>query len=468
MTAAALHVARSSFNTSLARYSRSWGLWALLLVAPIGARLWLGGGSADGHVGIAVNGKAPVMTSAMLGVSLGIVVSTLLLPIAFLYLRSSVTRRQPWQIEETTSASRLSIMLGRYFADVAVMAAALLAMTVAGLVIGVLAGTPGGLNPLVVATGLWVIAGPAVMAVAALRMLCDALPPTRGALGEFVCFVLWMAALVAPIATVEKSGGFAADVTDLAGFVRPLTATLPPGQRDIEIGGGRATDGAIQLDVWQGLAQPGYLGARLAWVGIALAMAGLAGLAYFPHRPKQQRAPSRFSGLLAPPAPRPADPAASPAGRSGAPFLGLILAEARLIGAGRAWRAAAVIIAAASAFVDYRHAAGPAALLILIFGLTAHAGRSEQPKLLALTGTMAITPAQRRLAFVVAGSGWAVAMALPAIARGAIEGSAYPLLVALGTGAAASATAIAVGSISRSSFAPRLILLIAWYAWLSA
>ena len=87
-------IARSSFATSLARYSRSWGLWVLLLVAPIGARFWIPDENARTVV-ISVNDQAPVMTSAMLGVTLGIVITTLLLPVAFIYLRANATRRQP-------------------------------------------------------------------------------------------------------------------------------------------------------------------------------------------------------------------------------------------------------------------------------------------------------------------------------------------------------------------------------------
>src|SRR5687768_17654495 len=56
---------RSSLATSLARYSRSWGLWLLLLVAPVGARFWIPDEN-DTNVVIAVNDQAPVMTSAML------------------------------------------------------------------------------------------------------------------------------------------------------------------------------------------------------------------------------------------------------------------------------------------------------------------------------------------------------------------------------------------------------------------
>ena len=112
--------------------------------------------------------------------------------------------------------------------------------------------------------------------------------------------------------------------------------------------------------------------------------------------------------------------------------------------------------------------AGPAALLLLIFGLTAHAGRSEQPGLLALTRTAPFPPTLRRLAFVAAGIGWSLLLALPAAARGAMAGTAQPLILALATGAAVSAAAILLGAWTRSAFAPRLVLLIAWYGYLSA
>ncbi len=46
-------VLRSSFLTSLTRYRRSWGLWLLLLIAPVGARFMISDESGRG-VAIAV------------------------------------------------------------------------------------------------------------------------------------------------------------------------------------------------------------------------------------------------------------------------------------------------------------------------------------------------------------------------------------------------------------------------------
>lgn len=461
--AAASRIVRSSFLTSLRRYARSWGLWLLLLLAPIAARLWIGAGGTA----IAINGKAPIMTSDMLGVSLGIVVSTLLLPAAFIYFRASVTRRQPWPIEEVTGGSRVASAVGHFLADVAVVGAALVALTLAGLIIGITSRVPGGLHPLSIAFGLWVIALPAVMMAAALRRLLDSLPWTRGAMGEVIGLALWITALTVPTSGSDQSRDMGANSLDLAGFVRPLTETLPAAQRDIRIGGGPDADGTIALDVGSGLHAEGYLASRVGWVAMAFAMTVAAGLSYQPHEPRPLPTPSRLTRWFRPAPAGPVKLSIGPPGRASSPYLGLIAAEFRLIGTSRAWRLSALLIALASSVVDYRHVAGPAALLLLIFGMTSHIGRSEQPKLLALTSTMFCSLWERRSAFVLAAVGWVVAMGLPAIGLGIARGSGEPLLLALATAGIAGVIAMCLGVATKSAFAPRLVLLIGWYVWLS-
>src|SRR4028118_1003857 len=149
----ALGVARSSLRISLARYSRSRGLWVLLLVAPIGARLFLPRGDGTA-IPISVAGQLPVMTSAVIGLCLGLVVSTLLLPAAYIYLRANTNRRQAWQIQDVTPASRVALSLGQFAADVAVLFAALAALTAAGCFLAWLILPPGTLNPFQLAFAL--------------------------------------------------------------------------------------------------------------------------------------------------------------------------------------------------------------------------------------------------------------------------------------------------------------------------
>ena len=102
----------SAFTTSLSRYGRSFGLWLLLLVAPISAKFLIAGPGATTSI-ISAEDRIPVLDSAFMGAGLGIIISTLLLPIAFIYLRSHVTLRHPCQVEEVSSASRIAIAYGR-------------------------------------------------------------------------------------------------------------------------------------------------------------------------------------------------------------------------------------------------------------------------------------------------------------------------------------------------------------------
>ena len=461
----AVAVARSSLRTSLSRYGRSWGLWLLLLTGPVGARFMVARDDGSG-IQIVLGGHLPVLTSATLGVSLGVVVTTLLLPVGFLYLRSNTTRRQPWQVEEVSPASRIAVALGRFGADATVLLAMLAALTLAGWFLGWLI-VAGPLDVGVLTMALWLVAAPAMIGLAALRILFDALPWLRRGWGEAAYLVLWITSLVAPISNAGKPGNFASNLVDYAGFVRPLVAGSDAGSKGITIGGGtNVLPGRIPVDVMAGLMSDGYIASRLTWVLIAVAIAAFAGLVYRPHRASSgPRATGRLARLLAPGAPPAADSAAPVAPRARWPVIGLIVAEARLIGAGRAFLILAVIATASGLVGDFRHIGSPATLLLLIFGLTAHAGRSEARGLIALTATTSLPPMVRRAAFVVAGTGWSVLLAVPAALSGL---SSAPLLLNAMTGVAAALTATVLATVSGSAFAPRLVLLVAWYGYLSS
>ena len=460
-------VLRSSLSTSLARYSRSWGLWVLLLIAPVAARFWINTGD-DPNAVIAVHGMAPVLTSAVLGVSLGVVVSTLLLPIAFIYLRSNATRLQPWQVEEVTAGSRVAIALGRFGADVTVLAGVLAAMNLAGWLIGWLVLPPGAWNPVEISLTLWLVAGPALMGVAAVRILFDALGFTRGPLGELFFYILWMTAIVAPVASSTKATGFAYNVTDFTGFVQPLMYTLKEGDDDIAIGSSPVGGKKIPLDVMAGIESPGYIASRLAWGGISVLIALFAGLIYTQHKPRIRK--SRFKWLtrwFGPGAPPPVDPNAPPARGSWFPAAAVLSSEMRLIVHGRLWLLFAAAVTALGWFADFRTVTSPAALLLLAFGLSAHAARGERSKLLALTVTTGTAPMTRRVAFVMAGTLWALLMGAAAIAKAGMAGDLTPLWLSLATGAAAALIAMVLGAMAKSPFAARLVLLVLWYGYLN-
>lgn len=458
-------ILRSGFTTALTRYGRSRGLWLILLVAPIGARFAIardGGGGLQ----VAVDDHLPVLDWPTIGVCLGVIVATVLLPVAWGYLRANVTRRHAWQVEEVTAAARPALALGRFGADLAVFAGALVALTLAGWVLAWTLGV-GKARPGALAFGLWVTAAPALAMVAAVRRLWAARPLLRGALGDVAFFFLWIWALLSALIVSGgmRSEGFVGALADPLGFLRPIMWTVEGPGHGLTIGTTELASGRVPLDVMSGLLSPGYLPSRFAWLGIAVAVAALAGALHRPHTARPSRAPGRLTRWLAPGPPPAADAGAGPAKPGRLKLAGLVLSEARLIASGRLFAVLAVGAALMGMVGDYRHIGSPAALLLLTFALTAHAGRTEAVGLRSLTGTTRFGPWARRAAFVAAGTGWALLLAVPAAL---VTTSAEPLRLALLTGGAASLTAIALAALTGTAFVPRLVLLIAWYGYLSS
>ena len=461
-----LAVVQSSLSTSLARYGRSMGLWILLLVAPVGARFMIAARGADASL-IAVDDRVPWLTSPVLGMALGVVIATLLLPVAFIYLRSNVTRRQPWQVEEVSPASRIGIAYGRWLADVTVLAAVLAATTAAGCLLAVLLLPLDEVDPASIIVTLWVIAAPPVAMVASLRIVFDARRWTRGPLGEVLFFVFWMGSLVA-VAAGGQGHGYAVNMLDLPGFMSPISYGQG-GTDAFTIGGAEIAPGSapIRLDIMSGIMADGYLASRLTWLAIAALVPLVAGLIYAPHPAGKSRRTAPWLKILEPARARPADPGARPARAGIAPAVALVVAEARLMAGNRKGLLAMALVAAVGLFTPYATVAGPAAMLLLVFVTTAHAGRSEQKGLLALTAITALPPTARRIAFVLAGTALALVMAAPTGLRHLMAGDARILFEAAAVGAATSATAISLGALTRSATAPRLVLLIAWYMYLN-
>ncbi|WP_114521444.1 hypothetical protein [Altererythrobacter sp. ZODW24] len=454
-------ILRSSLDTSLLRYRRSKALWLMLLSAPIAARYMISQEEGQG-ISVTIGNQLPVLTSAVLGVWLGIVVSTLVMPIAYIYLRANTTRRQPWQVEEVTAASRVSIALGRFLADCAILLAVLAMLSFAGLFLGWLMVT-GPWNPLHIVGLLWLVAAPTFVVVAAIRILFDAVPMLRGAFGDVLFFIIWMAALVAPSIMSQGPATFGTSMADLGGALTPLVQGAPEGSNAFAIGASSIVPGRMELDVFKGIAAEGYIASRLIWIGIAFAVAALAGLLYRPHRSKARKQRFKWLGKLSLakllPAAQPLDSAAP---RAAIPLLGLLLTEMRLIASGPLFPLLAVAAALAGLAPDFRHIGSPAGLLLLVFALSAHAGRTEARGLVSLTETTATPSWLRRAVFVAAGTILSVLMALPAIV---VSASIYPLTLAVVTGAVASVLAIGLAAMSGSPFVVRLVLIIIWYGY---
>ncbi|QHL91663.1 hypothetical protein GVO57_13750 [Sphingomonas changnyeongensis] len=141
-----------------------------------------------------------------------------------------------------------------------------------------------------------------------------------------------------------------------------------------------------------------------------------------------------------------------------------IFSETRLIAAAPVFAPLALAIAVGGLLTGMAPLAERAALLLLIFGVSAQAGRMEARGLAPLIVTAPAGRWARRIALVAA-SGALMAAVLAPAALAAADPARLIIGVALAAAMAVAATGMAM--ISRSAFAPRLILLIIWYGYAS-
>ncbi|MET3723569.1 hypothetical protein [Sphingomonas trueperi] len=409
---------------------------------------------------IALEDHLLVMDWGAVGLTLGVVVSTMLLPVGFLYLRSSVTRRRPWQVEDVAPAPRATMVLGHFLADGVVLLGALAVATVAGCVLAWRMGQGPVAVPLLVGA-TWVIAASSLLCMVAVRHLLNAAPITRGALGDVAAFLCWIAMLSLPVAVGHRPSSFPVNMRDPAGYTRPIVGNAPVLAREFSIGGGPVRSGRVALDTNRGLAADGFLLSRLAWLGIALAVALLASAIDRPMgiASTRERAWHRWQPRLRFGVRKASD---LPATRVRAPWVWQGIDQFLLIGQGGGFLVLAIAAALLGLVGAYRHIGSPAALLLLVFALSAQAGRNEGRGLAALAATTPTSASYRRAAFVVAGTIWSLLMAVPATLR---AGSFEPLLLAGGVGATTAFLAMAVAAFTGSAFAPRMLLLFGWYAY---
>ncbi|QAY78400.1 hypothetical protein [Sphingosinicella sp. BN140058] len=450
-----MSAAAATARLNWGRYLNSRGIWLLMLVAPIGARFWVP--REDGTaMAVAVDGRLPVMTPAVVGLSLGVVVATSFLPIAWAYLRRNVTNVRAWQTEDVAAASSVEQTLGRFAADIAVLALMLAALTAAGCLLAWQ--TDDGGSPWVVAVTIWLIGFPPLVVLAGLRALVDSCNLTRGALGDVLFAVIWLVSLATPLAAGVRGTGTIDGLRDFAGFVRPLSSGEVGANHRLAVGVFPVSSGRVPVDVVAGLRSNGYVTSRLVWCTIGIGLAAVAGLLYRSPKAASQKAPKRSSGGAP-------GRAAAMARRSAQPWLGSLRSEAEGMVGGRRMLLVLASLAAAGALLDYRHFVSPAILLWLIFAVPREAGRWQSLSLRSLALTAGSAASGKWSAFIAAGALIPLLLSLPAAVG---HGSVIPILLGLATGAAATSIGAGLAIVTRSAVVPRLALMVLWYAYFAS
>ena len=466
-------VIRSEMASSLRQHLRSPALWLMALAAPVAANYMVPPPGA-GYAVMTLNGAYPDMTAAVLGLTLGVVTATILTPVAYIFLRAGPTRKRPGQITDVAPYSRVAAAIGRWLADTAILWLILVVLTLAGFVLGLLRVTEGEGNMWHTGVTLWLTAAPALMLIAAIRTLLDARPVLTRWPGDVLFFFIWIGLLVAGILAAETLGGnFTPQPNaDAFGYIASIGNSTDIPIENFSLGSTPGVTSHIRIDALAGVMNPAFLTSRLFWIMVALGISVLAGLIYAPRRskaPRQAGEPKGFAATLLGQSQTIAMPALSsqPAKAAVLPFIGLILSEMRLIMKDRAWLIALVIAGGMGAVLPWRMSAGPAIWIVLLFPLTSESARWQARSLRSLLKTSPANEATRLVAFAGAGIALMLMAHLPSIAWTILTGKSAQLMLMGAIIAGVPVAAALFAAVTRSAIAGRIILLIAWYGFLS-
>lgn len=463
---------RSSAAFELKRYLRSPALLFVALAAPIAAHYMVPDKDAAYAV-LTVNGAKPVLTAPVLGLELGVLAATLLTPLAYIFLQAGPTRHQPWQVTDVSPHSRAISTLGRWASDTCVLWILLAALTIAGLILGFFR-LEGSADIPQTIVALWLPAAPSLALIAAVRLFLGARNFTRGWVGDVVFFLVWMALLLSGIlGSIESETGAmtANSMIDAFGFTSPIIGSVDYAVTAVSIGGATNPGESVVIDAWLGVTRPDYIGARFVWVALSAALALVAGLIWSPMKTRQSTSKGRnVSAAEALEFSIPNVPFKAPiALRAGSTnCLSVVHGEVKLMFRNKAWLLIFTVAAISGAFLPFRTVAGPAILLALIFPLTEASARWQSKTLEKLLDTLGPGRIRRAGALMCASILVAGIVMLPAVLRMIIESEFLWFPHAMFVTLAVPVIIVLTGNITRSAVTGRLLMLIAWYVYLSA
>lgn len=276
MSAAILAVARFQ----LAGFTRRRGLWAWLALACMLASLALPPADA-GYVTVSVGTLRPAYTPEMVGMILGVLGVTLLLPAHFVALRIGFPpSRHPLLLVGATPVSGAVFALGRWLADTIFLTGFLLCFGLGGLFIQAVRGEAPVEQPLVLLGPLLLVGVPTASLLAGFRGLVEARHRTRGpVVAGILMMVAWL--VVLPLTTSVSRGllGPAGDPLGAGMPMHDLGGGKQPGQDGATFGihVTRSINGSF---TWDGFdwSDPTYLASRGLWLLAGAGLAAAAGL----------------------------------------------------------------------------------------------------------------------------------------------------------------------------------------------
>lgn len=229
--------------------------------------------------------------SAYLGSLLALLISPFLSFAGFYLVKNAIDRdiqTRVGQILATTTLSKPLYTVGKTISNFAVLAVMVAVMGVAAVIMQFVRGEDPTLHLGQLVMPLIFISLPVMLVVAALAILFEAIPWLRGGFGNVVYFFVWISALSAPLARVDK--GVHGSYNDLFGtgaLVPSITAACEaafPGSNKTGLNLGiNVKDSGKFWDVttfrWDGLDwTKQVIVSRVCWLGVGLGLALLAAI----------------------------------------------------------------------------------------------------------------------------------------------------------------------------------------------
>jgi hypothetical protein len=291
------HLARADFLQRARSYS---------FLITLGITLYVGyfyiPPNHSSYATMTIGNNRGLYNSAYLGSLMALLISPFLSLAGFYLVKNAIDRdiqTGVGQILATTTLSKPLYTVGKTISNFAVLAVMVAVMGVAAVVMQFVRGEDLTLHLGQLVTPLIFISLPVMLVVAALAILFEAIPWLRGGFGNVVYFFLWISALSAPIARLDK--GVHGSYNDLFGtgaLVPSITAACEaafPGSNKTGLNLGiNVKDSGKFWDLttfrWEGLAWTRQvIVSRLWWLGVGLGLALLAAVFFRRFDPARER-----------------------------------------------------------------------------------------------------------------------------------------------------------------------------------
>ncbi|MEM9600942.1 MAG: hypothetical protein AAF926_07960, partial [Pseudomonadota bacterium] len=209
------------------RHLRSPAIWLLAIAGPLAAR-YLVPEPGSGYSLLAVNDAILRPTASTIGLQLGVITAVMLTPLVYIFLKAGPTRIQPRQVTDVVPRTRSALSLGQWLGDTAMLWFLVFILGFSGVILSLFRLPLSEVAPFETLIAAFLIAGPTLAIIAAIRTVFAMRPMLRKAWGDVLFVIFWLV-ILSLSAMFFMDGSGASPFMDIFGFAAPmLTGTSEP------------------------------------------------------------------------------------------------------------------------------------------------------------------------------------------------------------------------------------------------